>query len=222
MNHRRGALGAVVWMAAGVVVAAEVGSYTLPVTRDGKKTQRLAYDFWSGEYPGPIIDLNSKTPGETTVRAYASVRDLSEGRDCAIQNGLYHPWSDDKKSLITFYTLTAVKNYRSEKDQEFNGKKIKKGDRISHVIYLAEGTCQGKLSRPGAKGETLEQFTCDEIDTPAEYAPLEGRDDPFLEQWLYVTCGDGKKAFVQDTRLLAAPGVKEGRVVTYGTVKAAE
>lgn len=219
---RRGVWVFGVVMGAWGMVSAGPASYTLPVVRDGKKAIRLAYDFWSGEYPGPIIDLNSKTPGETTVRAYASLRDLSQSRDCAIQNGLYHPWSDDKKSLIAFYTLTAVKTYRSDKDQEFNGKKIKKGDRISQVIYLAEGTCQGKLSRPGEKGETIEEYTCDEIDNPADYVLLEGRDDPFLEQWLYVACGDGTKAFVQDKQLLAAPGAKEGQVVTYGTVKAAE
>jgi hypothetical protein len=222
MRKRNGAVGAALLLSLCGMVSAEVTSYTLPVTRDGKKTTRLAYEFWSGEYPGPIIDLNSKSSGTTTVPAQASVRDLSEPHACAIQNGVYHPWSGDKKSLITFYTLTAVKSYQSEKDQEFNGQKIKKGDRISHVIYLAEGMCQARWGRPGEKDQPVEEFTCAELDDPLAFTPVEGRDDPFLEQWLYVQCGDGKKAFVQDNQLLAAPGAKEGQLVTYGEVKGAE
>lgn len=219
---RSEALGALFLLSVCGRVAAEVTSYTLPLVREGKTTTRLAYEFWSGEYPGPIIDLNSQTPGTTTVLAHASVRDLSETQSCAIQNGVYHPWSKGNKSLITFYTLTAQKSYRAEKDHDLDSEKIKKGDTISHVVYLAEGSCQAQWSGREKKGRSVVVFSCDELENPRDFKPLEGQGDPFLEQWLYVRCGDGSKAFVQDKQLLAAPGAKEGQLVGYGEVKGAE
>lgn len=63
---------------------AEVESYALPIVRNEKKEVHLAYKFWNGEYPSPVIDMNSKIKGTTKIKAFKSVRDLKDNIDCTI------------------------------------------------------------------------------------------------------------------------------------------
>lgn len=67
--------------------------------------EKVAYNDWSGEYPGPVIDVNSKVAGSTKIKVYKSLRGLNDLQPCQIINGIYHPWSQTKHSVLRFYSI---------------------------------------------------------------------------------------------------------------------
>lgn len=196
-------------------VYAESSTYLLPITRDGKQQTRLASSFWSGEYPSPIIDVFSQKKGMTTVKAFKSLRELKEPVNCTIQNGLYHPWSKDKASAINFYSIVALEEYASLKQQSLDGTDLKKGEVITQVVYHAEGNCGGKL----AKTQKEIEFFCDDLLNKQNFKALRKKDS-FSEQWIKLKCTEKYEAFIQDSALLGHKGVVEGEIVGYGEIKA--
>ena len=198
--------------------AAETYTYTLPVTRDAKTTTRVAFKSWSGEYPLPVIDVASKKTGATTIRAQKNVRTLDEPISCSIDNGIYHQWSKSKGSLLGFYTLLPLQEYATVSDGFLGEKPVKKGDLVSELVYIAEGNC-GAIIKRGKKTLASIDFLCTELEDITRFKHTTGNDkDTFREQWIYVQCKEGDKAFVLDTRLLKETGVREGKVVEYGKI----
>ncbi len=195
-------------------------SYLIPILRNGKKVNRVARNTWGGEYPAPIIDVNSKIKGKTKITAFKSLRDLSKSDSCTIENAIYHPWSSQKGSIVDFFQIVSNVEYTVKKDTTVGSTHLKKGDKIVREIYLAEGQCEGVTLGPKKKEIRIE-YTCEET-RKAELAQTAGMGDKFEEQWVYVNCAEGFKAFVQDNELLKIPGVKEGEVVTFGKVKASD
>jgi hypothetical protein len=189
-------------------------SYKLPVTRNGVTVTKVVAPFWQSEYPGPVIDVSSKKSGTMTVQAYQSLRKLDSPVACTIKHGIYHPWSKTKNSVIHYYTITPVEDYRALKTAKLEEYTIHAGDIITNVVYLSEGFCNGNL-----KNRQIE-FTCSSLqENPKEFQRL-GEEDPgsFREQWLYLKCDEGHKAFIQDSALLKTGGVKKGAIVKYGEV----
>ena len=89
-------------------------SYKLDIVRDGKTQQKMTFNSWSGEYPQPVIDVNSKVQGSTLIQAYKSLRNLTESLSCTVKNGIYHPWSlTNQKNGTIFYTIKAQEDYQS-------------------------------------------------------------------------------------------------------------
>jgi hypothetical protein len=201
-----------------VSAQAQVPSYKLPVTRDGKTVTRVASTMWSGEYPGPVIDVNSRKAGTTTIEAYASPRQLSQTVSCTIGNGIYHPWSKTKNSVINFYSLTSLVEFDVVKDVALQGDEdisLSKGSKVSEVIYYGEGYC-GAVAVSGSQRKLL-AIHCDAI-YDNEALVKSTKDDEFHEQWLHVRCAEGTTAFVEDSALLSQKGVKPGRIKGYGNV----
>ncbi len=194
--------------------ASKMLNYKLPITRNGITTTKVAVAFWQSEYPGPVIDVSSKKSGTTTAQAYQSLRKLDAPIACAIKNGIYHPWSKTKNSVINYYTITSVEDYRALKTAKLEEYTIHAGDIITNVVYLSEGFCKANL-----KNRQIE-FTCSALqDHPQEFQRLgEADTGPSREQWLYLKCEEGHKAFIQDTALLKSKGVKKGVIVKYGEV----
>jgi hypothetical protein len=198
--------------------AAEPSTYILPVTRDAKTTTRVAFKSWSGEYPLPVIDVASQKKGTTTIRAQKSVRKLDEPISCTIDNGIYHPWSKGKGSLLWFYTLLPLQEYATVSDGFLGEQPVKKDDLVSELVYIAEGTC-GAMIKRGKKTLASADFLCTELEDITSFKHTTGNDkDTFREQWIYVQCKEGDKAFILDTGLLKETGVREGRVMEYGKV----
>ena len=196
-------------------VYAESSTYLLTVVRDGKRQTRLAAAFWSGEYPSPIIDVLSQKNGVTTVRAFKSLRELTEPVSCTIQNGLYHPWSKDKISAVNYYSIIALIEYESLKQQSLHGIALQKDDVITQVVYHAEGICGGKL----AKDKKEIEFYCDSLLNTDNFKALHNKDS-FSEQWIQLKCSEKYEAFIQDSALLNHKGVLEGEIAGYGKIKA--
>ncbi|MBP1711184.1 MAG: hypothetical protein H6Q49_1386 [Deltaproteobacteria bacterium] len=99
--------------------ASKMLNYKLPVTRNGTTITKVATSFWQGEYPGPIIDVSSKKSGKTTVQAYKSLRKLDAPIACSVINGIYHPWSKTKNSVIKNREIEFTCSALQENPQEF-------------------------------------------------------------------------------------------------------
>lgn len=218
-----------------------IQSYKLPITREGKTLIRVAYNFWSGEYPNPIIDVNSSKPGTTTISAYTSLRDLKDVVSCTIQNGVYNPWSKNARSLEHYYTLTAANDFLVLNDMvitksyygsgnEPKSKKIKvpAGSKIINVVYGSENFCAATL-RIGSNLTPIDE-SCDFFfDNPKKLQAIFKEKDQFSEQWLHLNCsettstGAALKAFVNADALMSQKdkGIREGCPAGYGNVSGA-
>ncbi len=137
---------------------ADSEAYNLPITRNQVTHEMLAYPFWSGEYPSPVIDVKTKK-----IHGYLSLRDLREKKTCTVIPGVYHPWSEDKTSILSFYSITEKEDLLLLKDMPDID--AKKGDKLKNTIYLSEGMCLYELKNQ------YTQTTClyPEAAQPIEY-----------------------------------------------------
>lgn len=189
--------------------------YRLPITRGLKTKDRLSFNFWNGEYPSPIIDLNSKSKGQTKIQAFTTLRTLEKMKSCTILNGIYHPWSKTANSATNYYSITAIQEYDVLDSSHFGISKTKGNSRIIDVIYLAEGSCKGKSILN--KVEKTIEFSCSDLDNK-KLATKTSKEDKFDEQWIQLKCQEGGDAFIRDKDLLKIPGAKEGTLLSYGKV----
>lgn len=223
---------------------ADIGTYKLPVVRNGVTYTQLAGNFWQGEYPGPVIDVKSKKKaGTTTIKAWTSLRVLDQAVNCTIRNGLYHPWADinkSKNSVINFYTITGYKDVEVVAalpenalsyfhDNEGQALNVGVGDKIINEFYLSEGISMATLVKNGK--ETTIYLTAGISEDFPEYFKTIGEqkslvkqvyDDEIYyaaEQWLYLKCNEGYNAFVRDTDLLSQKGITEGQVTGWGEIE---
>lgn len=214
-------------------------SYKLPITRQNIKTTRVAYNFWSGEWPMPIIDVNSdKSEGTTTIQAYTNLRDPKETDRvaCTIKNGLYHPWSKQDPSLIIYYSLSSREEYVAKEDtflpmfdKDGNEKRlaIPKDSVISNVVYYAENYC-GAILRMGKKARPISAECPFFSENKSLKLTSKKEKDDYSEQWLYLQCsekdakGNSLKAFVRDQDILSQKGIQQGCPSDYGSVQGAK
>lgn len=187
--------------------------YEIPVTRNNQTIKRVAYNAWFSEYPNPVINVFSKTHGTTTVMAFETLRNPVKKIPCTIKNGLYHPWADNNSAFV-YYTLTAFATYKAIKQTILENTSIPKGAIINHVHGLSEGYCAGTVSSQQKTRAIV--FFCGDIESPA-FKKTKSQDE-FHEQWIYLKCQEGYKAFIEDKALLAHSGVVTGKVVQYGEV----
>jgi len=194
----------------------ESGSHssTIPVTRNGVTRKMVAYNYWSGEYPKPVINVAGSVKGWIKIKGYASLRKLTKKKVCTIKTGIYHPWSKDNTSVIDYFTITGEVDYKARKSFLLDEKKIKKGDTLENEMYIAEGSCSYLWNK---KKEI--ETTCIEEAAPSSsvYRRIKYPAHP-REQWLYLDCREGYHIFVRDVDLLRVPNIRKGRIVGYGKV----
>ncbi len=216
---------------------AENAVYPIEVTRNGKLYQQVAAAFWEGEYPSPVIDINSKNrSGKTSVKVYDSLRNPSAARACTIKNGLYHPWSKTKNSTLNFYTIDSLQSYRlhtnlkADQANELGFQDVgalKSGDEIRYVVYAGEGFSYGLLFHPSSTLENATEltFSSDVFEQHPELferVQFANTVDKNAEQWLHLRCNEGYDGFVRDSDLLKQRGVREGEITGYGDIAAAK
>ena len=187
--------------------------YPIPITRNGTTQTMIANNFWSREYPEPVINVQPTNKKWNRIYGYASLRKLDKKKPCTIQSGLYHPWSKRSNSLINFYSILPKTDYLVQKDTTLEEQKLKKGDTLKNEIYLAEGYCSYTLN--GKKRFEAVCITDKDKAFRLIKPPLGEK-----EQWLYLQCKEGYKVFVQDKMLLAQKNVSKGRIKFYGEVSA--
>ena len=192
-------------------------TYLLPVTRDGKTISRVAVTTWLGEYPMPVIDLQSTQAGTVTVNAIESPRVETKAAPCTIERGIYHPWSKTSHSVRGFFTLLPRVEYLVNADLDTAEPRLHKGDVLTQVIPLAEGQCHAVRTAPKQKPLGVE-LTCDDLQDSKRFTRKTSTPDGFSEQWVQLACKEGHLAFIRDTALLALPGAAEGTVIDFGAV----
>jgi len=198
-------------------------SYQLPITRDGQTVIRRAYNFWSGEYPTPMLKVGKKA-GKTTLKAYKSVRKLGKQVACTVKNGVYHEWGKTGNSVINYYTIQALNEYQATADvnvDEISSSLItpgvdttyafKKGD-VLDVVYGSEDYCVADF------GKDSLGFECPNIEENTSFTKISPEDN-FSEEWLYVSCAEGYNAFLDASTLEQQKGVYDAELVQYGEVK---
>ena len=191
-----------------------VGSYTLPITRNGVTHTMVAYNYWSGEYPQPVIDVGHNQNRWIKIKGYASLRKLVKRKVCSIRTGIYHPWSKDRISIINYYSIIPKVDYVAKKNTVLDGQKIKLGDKLENEIYIAEGSCSYLLNK---KKQITTICIEDGAEDPAAFKQMK-HPAHHSEQWLYLNCREGYHVFVQDVDLLRQPNVRKGTISGYGEV----
>jgi hypothetical protein len=210
-----------------------MGRYRLPLERGGDKKVRVAYTYWSGEWPGPIPDVSSKHKnGTTKIMGYPSPRVLKGRTSCTIKNGIYHPWSTNTPSLINFYSFISPVDFEALKDTLLaegtrdgvqTGVKVPKGAKVINVIPLSEGWVSGSV-KIGQNLRSVDVFYTDLYESK-NFVRITPEED-FREQWLHLQCaekdssGKAQTVFVQDKDLMSQSGVTAGTFDEYGKVKA--
>lgn len=185
--------------------------YLLPITRNGVTHTMIAYNFWSGEYPEPVIYVQPSQGRWGKVMGYSSLRNIVKRKQCTVKSGIYHPWSNDKISLINYYSIVPRKSYLVQRDTAFEGQKFKKGDKLVNEVYLSEGFCSYILN------DQKERLVTHCIGEVTQFKSTKYPSHP-SEQWLYLSCKEGYKVFVQDSDLLTQPDINKGQISGYGEV----
>ena len=212
-------------MLSNIALYAEEVPYKIDIIRNGKVHHQVAYNFWSGEYPSPVINVHAGKNGKTTIAGYVSMRDKKERKICTIKNALYHPWSKDENSYINLYTIVPVESYEIlsapsyDIQRELGETNLKAGDKILNIVYLGEGYSEGIL-HSNANEDTLVSFQSQLFENnPKIFKRIENistyQKD---EQWLYLKCDEGYNVFVEDKDILSQKGIKEGQTTGYGEI----
>ena len=169
----------------------------------------LAYDGWSGEYPGPILQVNSPI----TVPGLSIVCDEKPSLNCTVPAGLYHPWSE--VSRAEFKTVGVVRRYMATQDARLGGQAIPKGTEVVEQFYMAEGMCGMSVN-----GQAIEDDCIGHNAMSSRFKELPAATPGFEnQQYLGVTCAEGHKAWIRITKkIMTMPQVQEGEILQYGEV----
>lgn len=170
-------------------------------------------DFWSGEYPGPVIKItaNTKMKALKEISLDNSVKSVS----CTVRKGVYHPWAT--KTKATYHSVTGITVHEAkvettiELGQTGGPKKIslKSGDLIRRLAYIGEGNCLVEIQ--GLKGDAM----CPEEKEFKTIGPSE-----FYQQYLKVSCREGYQAYIFVTEdIFKIKGIKRGNILDYGRVE---
>jgi len=193
-----------------------ITSYTLPVTRNGVTHYMVAYNYWSGEYPKPVIYVKGNQNRWVKIKGYTSLRDLTNRKICNIKIGIYHPWSKDDISLINYYSIIPKIDYIAKRNTILNSQKINKGDKLDNEVYIAEGSCSYILNKKREITTICVEGGAEDLDS---FKQMRYPTHP-SEQWLYLNCREGYHIFVRDIDLLREPNVSEGVISGYRSVTA--
>jgi len=192
--------------------ANNIKPYTIPITRNGVTHTMIAYNFWSGEYPLPVINVKPTKKKWTKIFGYSSLQKVDKKIACTIKSGLYHPWSKDTSSIINFYSIVPKIDYIVKKDTQLEDEMLNKGDKLENEVYLSEGYCKYTLNSK----KSFESFC---INNENREFKLIKHPTHNKEQWLYLECKEGYNIFIKDKDLLTEQNVSKGTIKGYGEVK---
>lgn len=227
MNSKKSAhlLSLLAFTAASVsALSVEAASYNLDITRNGITHEMVVYDFWSGEYPGPVVAIGKTDKGSTVIKGSTSLRNPTNDAACAVSNGLYHPWAAKTKTDYEIYSVIGNTVYTATKDLEVVHHvqpdtdenpilKMSAGQKLSRSVYLGEGFCQYVVGDSQKEIQT----DCASVSDNADFAVTELPAHK-TEQWIKFECKKGASIYVNVEELLKQKGVTEGQIESYGSV----
>lgn len=207
-----------------IATQSEAASYRLDMTRNGVVHEMVVYDFWSGEYPSPVVAIGKSDKGTTKVIGSTSMRKLVNDTACTVSNGLYHPWAEKTKTPYEIYTVAGNTEYTATKDIEVTffdnsaageTKKltVANGEKLTQAVYLGEGFCQYVVGNTRLEIQT----DCAQVGDNIDFAKTDLPAHP-TEQIIKFSCKEGIDVYVTVDHLLKQKGVKEGQIESYGSV----
>lgn len=161
---------------------------------------RRRVDFWSGEYPGPVVQIDAAVALPARTDPCLPAPDTT----CALTPGLYHPWA----GVGEYITLRAPERYRASTKVALEEEvQLDAGEEIELITYLAEGYCsylhrgrQVEGQCPGLNDDGLTRVS--------------GEPPPEI-QLFTAGCGAWVDA---DDALFTTAGVRQGEITGYGSV----
>jgi hypothetical protein len=174
----------------------------------------LAYPAWSGEYPGPIIAVGDSNNKQVTINGYASPRKLETLKKCTIPAWVLNPW-EAEDPVDTYYTFTTIFEYQVLENLPNFG--LKKGDVLKNLAGGSENSCAFTL----VSGKSVKHWYHTDCDVRSPKYTQETKFESHPEeQWLYLSCKEGYKVFVQDSEMLKQTGINRGKTCPhyYGEV----
>ncbi len=172
-------------------------------------------DFWSGEYPSPVIKVTKNTKVTGTVTLPKATLPSTHKVTCTLKKGVYHPWAT--KTNATYHSITGVRDYSAnhatslELDLPSGTKNlaIEQGEVVKFLAYYGEGYCL--LQAKGIKGAS----TC--LD---ETTFTITKNSDYYQQYIHVSCLEGYKAYVDGSNeILKIKGIESGNISDYGKVE---
>lgn len=169
--------------------------------------ERLAFGFWQGEYPEPIVQLDGPISVTVTERACGG-----PARACTVPAGLLHPWAKaDAIPGARFATLTTPTTFEVVEAHELAGKPVAVGDQIKVLSYLSEGLCLLQAAGPAFEAGCPDGRTKQVGESTANLQVAQVPCDGAAPGWVKV-----------DPALMSTAGVRTGEMVGFGEVKKAE
>ena len=179
-----------------------------PICPDG----RTVFRFWPGEYPDPVLQVNSPVTLKVATDPCAA-----PSRECQVSAGLYHPWVENLPARVQFRSRTAPTVYIAGDADKLAGDPVEAGTEVTVLTYLAEGMCSMQVGT----GEVTEDMC---PGTESDGWTEKPRTAPPDDQLVQVPCEDNSAGWLVVDRALieAHEEMVLGEVVGFGEVKASE
>lgn len=175
-------------------------------------------EFWSGEYPSPVVKVKTDTKLKATKTIpFGSRPRAARPVACTIQPGVYHPWAT--KTRATYHSVSGVSVYKAkidttvEVDADGTGPQniaVKKGEKVRQLAYYGEGYCLVEAN--GVKGGAFCVSEDENYETVVN--------NSYYQQYLRVTCKEGHQAYISvNDHLFLTKGIEQGKIIDYGSVE---
>ncbi len=173
--------------------------------------------FWSGEYPAGFSVVKR---GLVVQGRKAPDASLSRKIDCELPfAAVIQAWnsSRNQKNQISYVTFAKVVPFTAKADFDMpvdlgTPVSVKKGEKIEHLVYLSEGYFRVRF-----KGVEYDQGQDLFDHLEEDVSKIEFQQD----DWLKMTCENGKKAWLLLSDLSSVDGIGEmgPGFEGYGTVR---
>lgn len=179
-------------------------------------SQYYSVNFWSGEYPRPVIKITADTKIPALRKIPFGGRPREKSIPCSVSKGVYHPWA--KKTKATYLSVSAISVYEAktamtiEVEQDEIGRtkiSLNPGDRVHQLAYYGGNLCL--IEAKGHKGASY----CPDDD---EFKAIIRNN--YYRQYLKVSCQEGYLAFISVTDgIFTIKGIERGNISEYGHVE---
>lgn len=172
---------------------------------------RLAFGFWAGEYPSPVVQIDRPTSATVADQPCGAAQ-----RACTVPAGLLHPWATEADAVpgVSFATLRAVDRYAVQQAHDLGGVAVQPGDEVVVLTYLSEGFC-----RVAVGGQALEAECPSNGGAAEQRYRAVGGPSPDPVQRVRVPCAEGAPGWLTiDPAWMARPEVRDGELRGYGEV----
>ncbi len=177
---------------------------------------RLVRPGWQGEYPMPILHVQTDAPLPARSSACAPQAD----RSCRPTPGVYHPWSRSLPpagaKADRFVTVRGVDRWRMLREHRPEGwrETLPAGAVVEVLFYAGEGYCEERV-----EGGAVDVQPCPDLwpeGTAERIAPAE---EPAETQLVRVPCAQGGAAWLEGSAaIFEQASVAEGELIEYGQV----